>query len=245
MKRSLVAVCSFVVLSSWALAFDHSHAAFTSLLQKHVAPAGVDYKDFKKDQAPLKAYLGDLAKVKESEFSSWSVGERLAFLINLYNATTINVVLEHYPIRSFKSEVGGKDGPWKLKTVSVFGKTVSLDDLEHKMIRQKFNEPRIHFALNCASDGCPALRAEAFKSANLSRQLGEQTVGFLADSSKNKVTPNKIQLSPIFDWFKEDFVKRSGSVKAFLNPYYKSFDVTKSKANITYTNYGWSLNDAS
>lgn len=240
----MTAALSLIFGAASLLGFDQKHRALSALLQDEVVTSGVKYSSLKTRHGALQNYLQELAAVKEAEFKTWAVGDRLAFLINLYNATTLDQVLQHYPIQSFKSEVGGKEGPWKIPVVQVFGKSLSLDELEHRLIRGQFNEPRIHFALNCASEGCPPLRSEAYRGEDLSRQLGEQTVLFLSNARANVVTKDRIVLSPIFDWFREDFVKRSGSVKAFLNPYYKNLDLTKSGAKITYSEYGWGLNEA-
>jgi len=172
----------------------------------------VNYKDFKNEQPALKSYLKDLYAVKPTEFNGWSGSDQLSYLINLYNAATID--------------------------------TYSLDDVEHKLIRAKYNEPRIHFALNCASAGCPPLRAEAFTGAKLETQLAEQTVAFLGDKSKNQISSKSLALSPIFDWFKDDFIKKSGSVEAFLDPYFPKAKIKKGKAKISYTDYGWDLNES-
>ena len=231
-----------LVMTASASAFDQSHKNFDALLKKNVTSKGVKYKSLKKEHPALKSYIAELSSVKSSEFKKWSEGDQLAYLINLYNAATIDLVLDNYPIKSFKDEVGGKTGPWKVSFIKALGSTYSLDDVEHKLIRAKFNEPRIHFALNCASAGCPPLRAQAFTGANLETQLKEQTEAFLKDTDKNKVSKGSIAISPIFDWFKDDFIKKSGSVEAFIDPYFPKTKIKKG-ISIKYTDYGWSLNE--
>lgn len=230
-----------ILLTSLTFGFDQEHTSFTELLQKHVKPNGVNYKSLKSDKDKLEQYLKDLEKVSVSEINDWSGYQQLSYFINLYNAATLNLVLENYPISSFKDEVGGDNGPWKLPIVKTLGKTYTLDQIEHELIRKNYAEPRIHFALNCASAGCPPLRNEAFISVKLAEQLTEQTKNFLADKKTNNYSNGTLTLSPIFDWFKDDFIKSSGTVQSFVDPFFKE---DTSKATIKYSDYGWSLNEA-
>lgn len=244
MKAFFATLLLTVALFQTSRAFDHTHGKFTALLQKHVASEGVRYGAFKEDHAELKSYLSDLAGVSDAKFKAWEPNQRLSYLINLYNAATVDLVLDHYPVRSFKDEIGGKDGPWKLKFVKALGSTYTLDEVEHQLIRENFAEPRIHFAVNCASVGCPPLRKEAFRPDVLGQQLEEQTKLFLANKDNNRITKKAIKLSPIFDWFASDFVNKSGSVKAFIDPYFPKESLTKDRRPIEYTNYSWDINKA-
>ncbi len=224
-------------------AFDHSHAAFTSVLEKHVDGKKVDYASLKKSPDKLGAYLDSLAKVSQSEFKGWSEKEEMAYLINLYNAGTLKLIIDNYPLKSIK-DIGS---PWKRKVVKLFGSDRSLDYVEHDLLRKNYSDPRIHFGVNCASIGCPPLRNEAFQASKLDKQLDEQAKKFLNDSSKNRVDANKgiLYLSPIFDWFKGDFVKKSGSVEKFVAPYFNDSDrkaIESGKLKIKYTDYDWNLN---
>lgn len=242
--KTFLSILIATALSSTVNAFDQTHASWSELLSKHVKPNGVDYSAFKKEQASLKAYLKDLSSVSKEDFNGWKGHDQLAFFINLYNAATIDLVLDNYPIKSFKDEVGGKEGPWKLSFIKAIGNTYTLDQVEHELIRKNFNEPRIHFAVNCASEGCPPLRNEAFTGENLEAQLEEQTTTFLANSAINNFDGKTLTLSPIFDWFKEDFIKKSGSVENFVDPYYKDQSVKKGAAKLKYSEYGWNINKA-
>lgn len=244
MKALLATATLLAMAVSQAWSFDQSHAAYGKLLEGHVVQSGVKYAELKKEQPALKTYLNTLATVSRDEFGAFNRNEQLAFLINLYNATTLDVVLDHYPIKSFKDEIGGDKGPWKIPTVRMMGSKFSLDDLEHKLIRERYEEPRIHFALNCASDGCPPLRNEPFVGDKLEEQLEEQTKLFLADRSANSYKNGKLKLSPIFDWFKVDFIKKSGSVQSYVNSYFPEKTITKANTEISYSDYGWGLNDA-
>lgn len=242
--KTLISTLITAVLLNTASAFDQTHSAWNELLDKHVKPTGVDYKTFKKDESKVDGYLKELAGVSLSEFNGWTGPNQLAFLINLYNAATVDLVLEHYPIKSFKDEIGGEKGPWKLKFVKALGKTYTLDEVEHELIRKNYAEPRIHFAVNCASEGCPPLRAEAFIGENLEAQLAEQTKEFLAKEDANRLEGKTLYLSPIFDWFKEDFIKKSGSVEAFVAPYFPGANIKKGSTPVKYSEYGWTLNQA-
>ena len=242
--KAILSTFLTIALAATASAFEHSHAAWNGLLEKHVKTNGVDYSSFHKEHDALEGYLGELAKVTVKEFNSWSGSNQLSYLINLYNAATVDLVLDHYPIKSFKDEIG-KDagGPWKLRIVKALDTTYTLDEIEHQLIRKYYAEPRIHFAVNCASEGCPPLRAEAFVGEKIEAQLAEQTKSFLAKTDANRLSGKTLHLSPIFDWFKEDFIKKSGSVEDFVAPYFPKGKVKKG-TTIKYTDYGWNLNQS-
>lgn len=225
---------------------DHSHAAFSAILEKHIKDERVDYAGLKANPAPLKIYLDTLAAVPESAFRKWDQNQQMAYLINLYNAATLKLVADHYPLKSIK-EIGGEKGPWKQEIVRLFGKLQTLDHIEHELLRPKYQDPRVHFGVNCASIGCPALRAEAFQAAKLDAQLDEQGRNFIRDGSKNRLdAKNKIlYLSNIFDWFKDDFTKKSGTLEKFIAKYASEADrkvIEQGGLTIQNTNYDWNLN---
>lgn len=244
MKTLLNFFAVSLIATSAANAFDQTHADWNQLVSKHVKPTGVDYPAFQKEHDTLKDYLKGLSTVSRTDFNQWKGVDQLSFLINLYNAATVDLVLKNYPIKSFKDEVGGKEGPWKLPFIEALGKTYTLDQVEHELIRKNFNEPRIHFAVNCASGGCPPLRNEAFTGENLETQLEEQTQAFLNDTKNNRLSGKTLELSPIFDWFKEDFIKKTGSVESFVNPYFKNSSIKKGSVTIKYSHYDWNLNQS-
>ena len=249
---ALVASCSDDKKTTYTVAttsgeFDHSHSAFTDILQKHLKDDMVDYANVKKNPAELNAYLDTLANVQESAFKKWNKNQQMAFLINLYNAATLKLIVDHYPLKSIKDIGSILKGPWKQEVVRLFGKRVTLDHVEHGLLRKNYDEARIHFAVNCASIGCPALRPEAFQAAKLDAQLEEQTRAFLADNTRNRLdAKNKtLYLSPIFNWFEEDFVKKSGSVEKFVAPYFNNTDravIQRGGIKIKNTDYDWNLN---
>jgi len=241
-KTILVAAC-LPLMSGVLGAFDQTHELWNKVAAKRVDGARFDYAGLKNDRSGLDRYLDSVAAVKKSEFQQWSDGDRLAFLINLYNAATVRLVIDHYPVKSIR-EIGGSQGPWKLPVVRVFGGKVTLDHLEHEMIRAEFREPRIHFAVNCASVGCPPLLDEAFTGVKLELQLRKQTADFMKDRSVNRLEGGSLRLSALFDWFKEDFVRPAGSVEKFVAPYFPERDAKKILAGvkIEYGDYDWSLN---
>ena len=216
MKR-LLALVFFMAAPFAALAqFDHSHAAWTGLLKKNVVliegskASQVRYAEFVKDRAQLKSYLDSLSRVSEAEFASWSKAQQMAFLINAYNAFTIEKILTRYPNIKSIWDFGKVFGnPFKDKFFTLLGREFSLDQIEHETLRKKgvYNEPRVHFAVNCASIGCPMLREEAYVAERLEAQLEEQARRFLSDKSRNRFSPQKgaLEVSKIFDWFKEDW----------------------------------------
>lgn len=227
--------------------FDHTHAAFTAVLQSHVKSEKVNYAALKASPDALGSYLASLAAVKEGTFNGWGKDQRLAFLINLYNAATLKLVVDHYPVKSIKDIGSFLKGPWDQVVVHVFGQTVTLNHIEHDIIRAKYDEPRAHFALVCASIGCPPLRAEAFDATRLNEQLNDQGKVFFATTSKNRVDAKGgvLYLSPIFKWFTKDFTTKSGSVEKFVAPFFNEADkaaILSGKLGIEYTEYSWSLN---
>ncbi|MBI2118471.1 MAG: DUF547 domain-containing protein [Elusimicrobia bacterium] len=242
---------SLGVLNSRAYAkeFDHSHSAFAQVLQKYVKDGAVNYRSLKSDPRELNSYLDQLVLVQESEFNAWSKNQQLSFLINLYNSSTLKLIIDHYPLKSIKDIGNVFKGPWDQPIVRLFGQTVTLNHLEHHIIRKKYEEPRVHFALVCAAKGCPPLREEPYIAKKLEEQFLDQGKKFFATEQKNSIDNDQyiIYLSPIFDWFKEDFIKKSGSILAFIQPYFskdKVRELLKGNFQIKYTYYDWSLNNA-
>ena len=204
---------SALLFSVNAAAFDHHHKAWDNLVKKHVVlinggnASKVNYVAFGKDRAALKGYLQSLSAVSEAEFKGWSKAQQMAFLINAYNGFTVELILQNYPLKSIKDIGGVFDNRWKRKFFRLFGEEFFLDKVEHETLRKPgvYDEARVHFAVNCASIGCPMLREEAFTAEKLDQQLEEQTVRFLSDRSRNRYADGKLQVSMIFNWFKEDW----------------------------------------
>jgi hypothetical protein len=201
----------------------------------------VSYKGFQKDKAELDGYLKTLSD--NAPQTSWSANEQKAYWINAYNAFTVALILKHYPVKSIK-DIGGKiykvNTPWDIKFITIGGKKYDLNNIEHGILRKKFDDPRIHFALVCASISCPRLRNEAYTAAQLNTQLEDDGRNFLNDKSKNKISAQKAELSKYFSWYKGDFTK-NGSLADFINKY----SVTKINTNtkIGSVDYNWNLNE--
>lgn len=209
------------------------HSIWNSFLKLYVSNTGkVNYAGIKADQSGLNAYLKSLEKYPVK--SSWSKNEKLAYWMNAYNAYTIKLIVDNYPLKSI-TDIGE---PWDKKFIQLDGKKLSLNDIENGILR-KMGEPRIHFGINCASISCPKLGNTAFTSTNVNSLLNTLTKGFVNDKSKNNISENKIVISKVFDWFKADFTA-SGTVIEYLNKY--STTKISTGATIEYQEYNWDLN---
>lgn len=246
-KCALLAV--IVGTTTWAQGFNTSHPSYSSLLGAYVENGQVDYAKLKANRKELDAYLSELARIKEATFRAWSKSDRLAFLMNLYNAATLRLVIDYYPVKSIKDIGGIFKGPWKQEVVGLLGKTITLNQLEHEIIRKQYNEPRIHVALVCAAKGCPPLRSEAYVGECLDEQLSDQMRIFLANPAKNRIVSGtrKIYLSKIFKWYGGDFERDGNTLLGALAPYWPDRTATQYKSrrdwDIAHTDYDWSLNE--
>lgn len=221
--------------------FDHQYKNYGLILNDHVGSGRVDYGKLKTNSESLDLVLVEFAGVTKAQFDSWDKDKQLAYLINLYNAATLDLVADHYPVKSIKN-IGS---PWDKEVVLLHGNRISLNHLEHEVIRKDYKEPRIHFALVCAAKGCPVLISDAFEGSKLDSQLDYVTKNFLSSSDKNRIDDDSrvIIVSPIFDWFAEDFEAQSGSVTSYLAPYYSKEPEDLKSYKIKYTDYDWTLND--
>jgi hypothetical protein len=275
MMRRLVAVILLATAPLGAVfaQFDHGHVAWTALLKKHVVvidggkASQARYAGFAQDRAALKAYLDSLSKVTEAEFNGWSKPQRMAFLINAYNAFTIEKILTRYPDIKSIWDFGKVFGnPFKDEFFTLLGRKASLDGIEHGTLRKKgaYDEPRVHYAVNCASIGCPMLREEAYVADRLDAQLEEQAVRFLSDRSRNRYDAKSggLEVSKIFDWFKEDWTSGYRGFDGKAAPiqsreqYFARYAqllaagaaeqklVADGKPPLAFLEYDWSLNDA-
>ena len=241
-------------------AFDHT--AWDKLLRENITVINggqvtqVDYDGFLHQRSELQEYLMNLSEIQKVDFDGWGEGTRLAFLINAYNAWTIELVLTRYPnLRSIRQIGLLPISAWRKDIVELFDTKYSLDEVEHGMIRAEgiYNEPRIHFAVNCAAIGCPALRPEAFVGEKLEEQLEESTKLFLADKTRNYSDGGKLYISSVFDWYGEDFEKGwqgINSVAQFLYLYAEELRLDEEMKEKLFTNqlelhylkYDWNLN---
>ncbi len=210
------------------------HEVWNDLTKKYVSSSGkVNYDGMKSNLSKITAYLKHLEDV--SPKSDWGRNEKLAYWINLYNAATVHLVSSNYPISSITKINGGK--PWDKKFVKSGGKTYTLNQIENEIVRPRFKDPRIHAALNCAAVSCPKILNGAFLPNKLNSQLERQTKAWINNPKNNTLAADKVELSKIFDWYKEDF--KDGAIK-FVNKY-ANIEISES-ATIAFNEYDWALN---
>lgn len=269
MPRLLLFILLWAPFAGAHAQFDHEHKAWGTLLKKHVVlidggkASQVRYAEMQKDHARLRAYLESLSRVGEREFQGWTKAQQLAFLINAYNAFMIEKILARYPdIRSVWDFGKIFGNPFRDRFFALFGREFSLDMIEHDTIRAKgvYDEPRIHFAINCAAISCPMLREEAYVAERLEQQLEQQTQRFLSDRSRNRYNPEtrSLEVSKIFDtapWYSVDFTSGLKGIKSreqFFakyanlladNPEHQKI-IREQRAEIRHLDYDWGLNDA-
>jgi hypothetical protein len=212
--------------------FDHSN--FDQLLKKQVTKDGkVNYAAIKKDKETLSTYITNLNSNAPND--TWSKNDKFAYYMNAYNAMTIDLIISNYPTKSIKDI---KD-PWEQHNWKLDGKSVSLNEIEHEILR-KMNDPRIHIGINCASFSCPPLLNEAFTAEKVQQQLEKLAIQFVNDPKRNKITKDRVEVSKIFRWFKGDFTK-NGDLIDFLNKY--SNIAIDEDARVRYMDYNWELNE--
>jgi len=218
------------------------HSIYAELLEKYVQNGVVDYAGFQKDETTLDQYLSIL---ESTDVKALDRDGQMAFYINAYNAWTIKLILSGYPgVESIKDLGGFFSSPWKKEFVRINGKKVSLDHIEHDILRPEYEDPRIHFAVNCASKGCPPLIPEPYDGIHLDEQLDRSAKAFINDPEKNYLDDNKLYVSKIFRWFSEDF--NDDVIGFFLknaeDPLKKQLLARKDKIKVKYLDYDWSLN---
>ncbi len=235
-------------LRGLAADFDRMHPEYGRVLKAHVSHGLVDYSSLRSHPEPLNGYLAGVAAVTKAEFLGWGRDDQIAFLCNAYNAYTLRLIVDNYPVQSIRDIGGFLQGPWDRPFAKVFGTAHTLNDLEHRMLRRDYAEPRIHFALVCAAKGCPPLREEPYVGGRLAEQLDAQARAFLADPAKNRIDAanRTVHLSPIFKWYGADFQEAADSVLVLLKPYWPAEAKVGAMGDfkIRYTDYDWSLNDA-
>jgi hypothetical protein len=243
---SIVVVVLMMLVVAPRASAQAEHRNFDEFLQRYVGPTGlVDYVGTRRDSTLLQSYVASLQSV---DLKSLDRDERLATLINAYNAFTIQLIKENYPLKSIKDIPEEKR--WKAVRWNIGGKTYSLDQIENDLIRPKFNEPRIHFALVCAARDCPPLRAEAYTAARLEAQLTDQMARTHANGStwvSFDAASNTLAITPLYDWFKQDFLATAPSVEAYVaqyTPEVKTALDAGAKLTIEYKGYDWSLNES-
>jgi hypothetical protein len=236
----LLGAFSNLAVSSWA---DQTvdHTLYGELLEKYVKNGLVDYRGFKNEESKLDEYLRILEGVSTKNLTR---NEQFAFYVNAYNAWTIKLILSEYPdIESIKDLGSIFRSPWKKKICRIDGDIVSLDHIEHNILRPRFRDPRVHFAVNCASKGCPPLRSEPYVGARLDAQLDEMTAAFINDPDRTRLEGSTLYVSKIFDWFSEDFDDLVGFVLQYARGELKTqLEDRRSSVKVKYLDYDWSLN---
>ena len=231
------------------VSFNHDHPKLIHVLSKiSDGRGGVDYSWLQKHPDELNGYLRLTGSVPRTQYQGWTKPERMAFLVNSYNASTLKLMADHYPVSSIK-DIGGITSVWDLKVVSLFGQKITLSHLEHEMIRKEFRSPSVHFALVCGSKGCPALRKEPYTPKSLEEQFNQQAKSFLGDQEKNRVDLKKrtVYLSPIFKWYKKDFGKSDEEILKYVADHFSEAEKNAIKSGgftISYTEYDWGVNSA-
>lgn len=234
-KKILLIVTILIINLNFVFADAPDHNQWDALLRKHVSKDGmVNYKGIKSDINELNAYLETLQQRLPGD--SWSDNEKLTYWINLYNANTVALIVRHYPVKSIMDI----DKAWDNPFIKLGKETYSLNDIEHKIIRKRFDESRIHFVLVCAAISCPILLNEAYKATILEKQLHQQTQNFITDNSKNEIQESKAIVSQLFNWYPEDFTKK-GSIADYINQYSKI--KLNEDTKIEFMDYDWSLNE--
>jgi len=240
--------------------FDHTHTGWNRLLRQHVQwlPDGVqsrvDYDGVAAERATLTTVLDGMSAVTSGEFERWRRAEQMAFLINAYNAFTVELILTAWPrITSIRDLGSLLRSPWRRPFFTLLGARRHLDWIEHEQLRPRYGEPRIHAAVNCAAIGCPALRPEAFVAAKLDAQLDDSMQRFMADRTRNRVAGGRLEVSAIFRWYRADFEQGRGgvtSVAAFFARYADALTdepreqtaLREQTLRVTYLPYDWALN---
>ncbi|MEW6320520.1 MAG: DUF547 domain-containing protein [Acidobacteriota bacterium] len=271
--RSLRSVLAVTAAMAWlaplghaqtASAFDHAYTTYASVLKRHVRGARVDYSALKARRGELDDVVAQLGSVTADDEQRWSRAERLAYWINAYNVFTLRAIVDHYPIKGSwlslypRNSIRQIDGVWTELKWRAAGRDVTLDQIEHEILRPVFREPRVHMAINCASVGCPPLASEPYRAGELDEQLDAATTRYLASPLGLAISGDSLQLSSIFKWFGADFearfaadgpAGRTGTERALLGLVARygppqARDLARTgKVRIAYLDYDWSLND--
>lgn len=244
----------FCKMSFAAGAFDHHYMKLENLIEQYVKEGKINYRRIIKNGLPdFDSIVADLEKISESEYAKWTNEQKMSFWINAYNIGAIKLVLDHYPLkRSFDlhalrypaHSIQQIPDVWNQKILTILGKKVGLNYIENEILRKEFHDPRIHFAVVCASLGCPVLRDEPYVFDRLDSQLNDAAAQFMRDNKKFNydVHSSTLYLSPIFKWFKEDFERAGGRI-AFIEKYLPQDKNLPEDAKIQWLDYDWSLNE--
>ena len=248
MKNILLFILLILNLNLYA--FDHTYKTWDKILKKYVIKnknqSYVNYKNLKKNDESFKQFVNSIGEVEKEEFEKFSNNQKVAFLINSYNALTIKLIIDNYPVASIKDLGSFWSTPWKKKIFNLFGKKRHLDYIEHGILRKIFKDPRLHFAVNCASLGCPSLLGYSINEQNLEKYLSVAEKNFLENREKNFYSHQEktIYLSPIMKWYRSDFEEKFGSLKNYIKNKRRLLDLKDvENVEISFSNYSWKLND--
>ncbi len=231
--RILTAV---LFLISVTTGFDLTYKNYNDFLGKYVCNKGVAYAKVAKDNS-MDALAKKLSSLSKGEYDKLKESDKIAYLVNVYNFYTILLIKQNYPTTSIRKI----KKPWDIKFIPLFGTNVSLNHIEHELLRKLFPEPRVHFALVCASIGCPEIAEQAFVGSKLDKQLDTAAKKFLADNKKNRIESKTLYLSKIFEWYGDDFKAKYGGYKEYTIKLLKLSDTYKVK----FVEYDWNLNEVS
>jgi hypothetical protein len=240
--RAIFLLAFLGLFSVGSLAVEPNWDSYDELLDKYIIPAEkagwsmnlVDYEGFSADPE-FYALVNRILEFDVTQLSSTE--EKLAFYINAYNILTIKLILDNWPLDSIRDIGSFFQGPWDIVVLENADGQLTLDDIEHNIIRQ-LDEPRIHFAVNCASLSCPDLRHEAYRADRLDEQLNDQTSFFLNNNKGLFLDGNRLRLSKIFDWYAEDF-EVYGELENFIELYRPDLQFNTIRTNLS---YNWDLN---
>jgi hypothetical protein len=242
-------LCGLILFTSSVSAFDHKYQDYAKILKNYVvfkdSQSLVNYSAIKKNKSELEGVLKNWEKVSHKEYLSWNNNEKLAFLINAYNGFTLKLIVDNYPVKSIKDLGSFFASPWKKEFFSLFGKKSHLDHIEHDLIRKQFKEPRIHFAVNCASLGCPSLADSPYRANDLDKQLEKAAKIFIQNTKRNHFNEKKkvASLSKIFNWYGDDFKEMTGKdYKQFIQKFIPQFN--PKEWEIEWLSYDWNLNES-
>lgn len=251
-KLNLLSMFLLFTFSTAGLAIDHEHKAWNEIVSKYVTEKDgqtyFEYKKLKNDRLQNKVfekYLQELSSVSEKDYMKLKRDQKFAFLVNAYNAFTVKLILDNYPLDSIKDIGGLFSSPWKIEFFTLLGEKRNLDYIEHTILRKKFEEPRVHFAVNCASMGCPNIQKIAFTAKNLEKLLTKGETDFFRQKSKNRIDKESktVYVSKIFNWFGEDFEKKYGTLKMYLAKVFKVDEINSKEYSVKFTEYSWDLNE--
>ncbi len=254
----IIAGCGSAEQAKISTSFDPGYKIYATVLAKSVNGEAIDYKQLKENRLSLDTVVAQFSALSSEAYARMTTSESMTFWINAYNAITLRSIIDAYPVQSIRDI----KGVWKEKQWNVAGRIVTLDEIEHSILRPDYKDPRVHFAVNCASVGCPPLLPVPFKPEQLDSQLHEVSAQFVNHLTRNKIDINRATISTtqIFEWFGDDFIalyggdqqfsyleKKDAAIMNFIYTYANETNAnllsSYEKWSLEYYDYDWSLND--